>query len=241
MGDAYPDLVANRDVVTGDHRARGGRLPHHPHPRRHAARRRPSPRAAPRCRATSPSSSTTPSASRSRSPRRWPPSAASASTSTTFDALMPEQRTRAKEAGKKGDVYANRTSFQQILDDHGPTEFVGREEVEAKAAVLAVVPGEDGTAVDLPRPHAVLRGVRRPGRRHRRHHHRHRARPTCSTPPTACPGSTATTRALVEGTHRARPGGHGRHRRRPPRRHPPQPHRHPRPALGAARRCSATT
>ena len=62
----------------------------------------------------------------------------------TFGELMQEQRTRAKEAGKKGDVYANRTSFQQILDDHGATEFVGREENEAKATVLAVVPGEDG-------------------------------------------------------------------------------------------------
>ncbi|MDQ2648141.1 MAG: alanine--tRNA ligase [Actinomycetota bacterium] len=62
-----------------------------------------------------------------------------------FTALMEQQRTRAKEAGKKGDVYANRTSFQEILDSHGPTEFVGREEHEAKAAVLAVVPADDGT------------------------------------------------------------------------------------------------
>jgi alanyl-tRNA synthetase len=61
----------------------------------------------------------------------------------TFGTLMQEQRTRAKEAGKKGDVYANRTSFQQILDHHGATEFVGREEMEAKATVLAVVPGDD--------------------------------------------------------------------------------------------------
>ena len=61
---------------------------------------------------------------------------------------MQEQRTRAKEAGKKGDVYANRTSFQQILDDHGATEFVGREETEAKATVLAVVAG-DGDEVSI--------------------------------------------------------------------------------------------
>ena len=61
---------------------------------------------------------------------------------------MQEQRTRAKEAGRKGDVYANRTSFQQILDDHGPTEFVGREEMGAKATVLAVVPG-DGDEVSI--------------------------------------------------------------------------------------------
>ena len=63
----------------------------------------------------------------------------------TFEQLMQEQRTRAKEAGKKGDVYANRTSFQQILDEHGPTEFVGREGNEAKATVLAVVSGDEGT------------------------------------------------------------------------------------------------
>lgn len=62
-----------------------------------------------------------------------------------FRSLMEEQRTRAKEAGKKGDVYANRTSFQEILDTHGPTDFVGREEHEAKATVLAVVPADDGS------------------------------------------------------------------------------------------------
>ena len=46
-------------------------------------------------------------------------------------------------AGK--DLYANLTSFQQILDDHGATEFVGREELETKATVLAVVATEDDT------------------------------------------------------------------------------------------------
>ena len=62
-----------------------------------------------------------------------------------FGELMDGQRTRAKAAGKKGDVYANRTSFQDLLDEHGATEFVGREESEAKATVLAVVPADDGT------------------------------------------------------------------------------------------------
>ncbi|HJR25308.1 MAG TPA: alanine--tRNA ligase, partial [Acidimicrobiales bacterium] len=56
---------------------------------------------------------------------------------------------RAQEVSKAGakagkDLYANLTSFQEILDRHGPTDFVGREEVEAKATVLAVVPGDDG-------------------------------------------------------------------------------------------------
>ena len=62
-----------------------------------------------------------------------------------------EALTRAQQVSKAGakaggDVYANLTSFQEILDAHGATDFVGREELEAKATVLAVVPGEDGTA-----------------------------------------------------------------------------------------------
>ncbi len=57
---------------------------------------------------------------------------------------------RAQEVSKAGakagkDVYANLTSFQEILDAHGPTDFVGREETEAKATVLAVVPGDEGS------------------------------------------------------------------------------------------------
>jgi alanyl-tRNA synthetase len=62
-----------------------------------------------------------------------------------------EALVRAQQVSKAGakaatDLYANFTSFQEILDRTGPTEFVGREEVEVKATVLAVVPGEDGTA-----------------------------------------------------------------------------------------------
>ena len=56
---------------------------------------------------------------------------------------------RAQDISKAGakagkDHYANLTSFQEVLDTHGPTDFVGREEAETKATVLAVVPGEDG-------------------------------------------------------------------------------------------------
>jgi alanyl-tRNA synthetase len=56
---------------------------------------------------------------------------------------------RAQQLSKAGaksgkDLYANLTSFQDILDTHGATEFVGREESEAKATVLAVVPADDG-------------------------------------------------------------------------------------------------
>ncbi|HEY2812129.1 MAG TPA: alanine--tRNA ligase [Acidimicrobiales bacterium] len=61
-----------------------------------------------------------------------------------FDRLMDEQRRRAKASGKKGDLYADLTDFQSVLDRFGPTEFVGREEFEIKATVIAVVPGRDG-------------------------------------------------------------------------------------------------
>ncbi|MFP5488274.1 MAG: alanine--tRNA ligase-related protein, partial [Acidimicrobiia bacterium] len=59
---------------------------------------------------------------------------------------LAEAQERSKAGAKAGHDYANLTSFQEILDRYGPTEFVGREEYEAKATVLAVVPGEDGTA-----------------------------------------------------------------------------------------------
>ena len=62
-----------------------------------------------------------------------------------FDRLMTEQRERAKAAGKKGDLYADLTDFQSVLDRFGPTDFVGREEFETKATVVAVVPGRDDT------------------------------------------------------------------------------------------------
>ncbi len=64
-----------------------------------------------------------------------------------FDALMAGQRDRAKQAGKnKGDAYASLESFQDVLDRFGPTDFVGREEFEVKATVVAVV--DDGLFLD---------------------------------------------------------------------------------------------
>jgi alanyl-tRNA synthetase len=59
---------------------------------------------------------------------------------------LAEAQERSKAGAKAGHDYANLTSFQDILDRYGPTDFVGREEYEAKATVLAVVPGDDGTA-----------------------------------------------------------------------------------------------
>ncbi len=41
-------------------------------------------------------------------------------------------------------LYADLSDFQSVLDRFGPTDFVGREEFETKAIVIAVVPGRDG-------------------------------------------------------------------------------------------------
>ncbi len=59
-----------------------------------------------------------------------------------FDVAMDEQRRRAKAAQKQiatGDV----TGFQQVLERHGPTDFVGRHENVATGTVLAVLDGEE--------------------------------------------------------------------------------------------------
>ncbi|MDP1818894.1 MAG: alanine--tRNA ligase [Acidimicrobiales bacterium] len=61
------------------------------------------------------------------------------------DALLRAQTVSKAGAKAAKDLYANLTSFQEILDRAGPTEFVGRDEFETKAVVLAVVPADDGT------------------------------------------------------------------------------------------------
>ncbi len=56
-----------------------------------------------------------------------------------FEALMADQRKRARAATRKDDVYADLATFHDVLAGSGPTEFVGREEYETKARVIAVV------------------------------------------------------------------------------------------------------
>jgi alanyl-tRNA synthetase len=65
-----------------------------------------------------------------------------------FDAAMADQRARARAGGKKGGVAAGSSAeaFQAVLDEHGVTDFVGREQDEATATVLAVVTDDDGPA-----------------------------------------------------------------------------------------------
>jgi alanyl-tRNA synthetase len=64
-----------------------------------------------------------------------------------YRAALVRAQERSKAGAKAGgDLYANLTSFQEIADRFGATDFVGRDHDEVTATVLAVVPGEDGTA-----------------------------------------------------------------------------------------------
>ena len=56
-----------------------------------------------------------------------------------FEVEMAEQRRRAKEARRNEGVTDEAEPFAEVLDQFGPTEFTGREEDESKARVLAVV------------------------------------------------------------------------------------------------------
>jgi alanyl-tRNA synthetase len=55
-----------------------------------------------------------------------------------FDAEMARQRTQSREGAKRADTASvNRDAFREVLDEFGATEFVGYAENESKARVLA--------------------------------------------------------------------------------------------------------
>jgi alanyl-tRNA synthetase len=64
-----------------------------------------------------------------------------------FDVAMAEQRERARAAGKKGALAAGdeADAFAAVLAEHGTTDFVGRETFDVEATVIGVVPAADGT------------------------------------------------------------------------------------------------
>jgi alanyl-tRNA synthetase len=65
----------------------------------------------------------------------------------SFDAEMSEQRRRARAAAKKT-VRGDDSSYREILDNFGPTEFVGRDSsrYSLEASVVALLQGDDGSA-----------------------------------------------------------------------------------------------
>jgi alanyl-tRNA synthetase len=61
-----------------------------------------------------------------------------------FESEMREQRERARAARRSGTLDESTTAqYREILELGGATEFTGRQEYESKARVLAVVPGAD--------------------------------------------------------------------------------------------------
>ncbi len=119
-----------------------------------------------------------------------------------------------------------------VLDRFGPTDFVGREEVgdqggwsrrgdRRRQHSSSTAPRSTPRAAARSATPGSITTDTRQGRGAR--HHR-----------TPCPACNRHRVRVVEGTIEPGPGGDGGHRRRAPRRHPPQPHRHPRPALGPA-------
>ncbi|HVX16946.1 MAG TPA: alanine--tRNA ligase [Acidimicrobiales bacterium] len=62
-----------------------------------------------------------------------------------FDRAMADQRNRAKAHARKGGVAAGdeAAAFAAVLDEHGPTSFVGRDVDLVDGTVVAVVPSDD--------------------------------------------------------------------------------------------------
>ncbi len=161
---------------------------------------------------------------RAPSTRRWP-SSASARARAPRPSTWPTTRTTATSSSATAS-----------------TEFVGRDvarySVETDGA--GVLAGEDGVERAVPRRDALLRRVRRPGRRHRR-------RSTTETgrfEVARHPERRRRTGRAPRPRHRrgpARPGALRRDRPGAPRGHAPQPHRDPPAARRPARRSWATT
>ena len=63
-----------------------------------------------------------------------------------FDAKMAEQKAAARAAWSGSGDAATEKIWYEILDEHGPTEFLGYESEEAEAQILAIV--KDGARVD---------------------------------------------------------------------------------------------
>ncbi len=165
-----------------------------------------------------------------------------------FQVQMDEQRTRARDAHKAegGAAAAPVELYRELLDDHGPTEFTGRQEYVTKGAkVLGIVAGGErmGRAVAGDDVDVFL---------DRTPFYAESGGQVGDTGTITSADGTTVVRVLdtqyaiagVLSLHRGRVerGRAGRERRgrrgdrRPaPRRDPPQPHRDPHPALGVAR------
>ena len=185
MGAAFPELPRAAGADRGDAAQRGDPLQGHARPRpAHPRRRARAPargRAAARRRRL-------PALRHLRLPARPDPgraarAAAAASTSPASRRRWPSRRRRRAPPGPAPARRPTRRIWFDLAERHGPTEFLGYDTETAEGQVLALVVG--GHAVETApvgdrgagraEPDAVLRRIRRPGRRHR--HAAHRPRP----------------------------------------------------------------
>ncbi len=69
--------------------------------------------------------------------------------SAGFTELMAEQRTRSRAARRRTGIDDRQSTYQGLLQQHGPTVFTGRDQYSAVATVLAAIQGEAGDEVFL--------------------------------------------------------------------------------------------
>ena len=81
-----------------------------------------------------------------------------------FDTEMTAQRERAKAAHKGAADASTLDVYRDVMEQFGTTEFVGYFATTAESRVLAVIDGCGRPDRDVPRADPVLRRVRRPGR-----------------------------------------------------------------------------
>ncbi len=67
-----------------------------------------------------------------------------------FEAAMGEQRVRARQSGRSRVRQADETreAFREVLEEFGPTQFLGYSELAASARVLAVLPHAEGDEIE---------------------------------------------------------------------------------------------
>ena len=254
MGGAYPDLVKQHELVRSvvgreEERFRQtlarGRRP----ARRRARRAATSP-------ATTRSSCTTRSASRSTSPARSPRSAAATVDVEGFrrahgrsSARAPRRRTRPRAAR----ATARRSSCTaSSLDEHGPTEFTGRQEYETDGRQGARAGRRPASGWRRPTPaprstscSTARRSTPSPAVRSatpaRSTTCDRRAACACSTRSTRCRASSLHRGVVEEGTVAEGDEVVGRDRRPAPRRASAATTPRPTSCTGRCARCSART
>lgn len=62
---------------------------------------------------------------------------------TGFEAEMQAQKQRARSAGKGGAAGVNQDAYRELLEQFGPSDFVGYSELESTVRVLGVLPADD--------------------------------------------------------------------------------------------------